>query len=196
MLTKPFDVEALVNALSGIESTSQDQSANQEKPSKLANVLEDPLDQGFASALDVVLDTDKFEALSSEMGTEVMQELLLAFFESLEGARAQIAPMALSPAELIDVAHALAPTAELMGFTPFAVLAREIDAYRASPPVALSDLRADEFLVALEAVLTQVEAAKNSTKRWSDTALNRHQRDTPRHKHRGASVLPRLFEFW
>ena len=69
MLTKPFDVEALVNALSGIESTSQDQSANQEKPSKLANVLEDPLDQGFASALDVVLDTDKFEALSSEMGT-------------------------------------------------------------------------------------------------------------------------------
>ena len=88
MLTKPFDVEALVNALSGIESTSQDQSANQEKPSKLANVLEDPLDQGFASALDVVLDTDKFEALSSEMGTEVMQELLLAFFEILEGARA------------------------------------------------------------------------------------------------------------
>ena len=85
MLTKPFDVEALVNALSGIESTSQDQSANQEKPSKLANVLEDPLDQGFASALDVVLDTDKFEALSSEMGTEVMQELLLAFFEILEG---------------------------------------------------------------------------------------------------------------
>ena len=73
MLTKPLDVEALVNALSGIESTSQDQSANQEKPSKLANVLEDPLDQGFASALDVVLDTDKFEALSSEMGTEVMQ---------------------------------------------------------------------------------------------------------------------------
>ena len=69
MLTKPFDVEALVNALSGIESTSQDQSANQEKPLKLANVLEDPLDQGFASALDVVLDTDKFEALSSEMGT-------------------------------------------------------------------------------------------------------------------------------
>ena len=69
MLTRPFDVEALVNALSGIESTSQDQSANQEKPSKLANVLEDPLDQGFASALDVVLDTDKFEALSSEMGT-------------------------------------------------------------------------------------------------------------------------------
>ena len=163
MLTKPFDVEALVNALSGIESTSQDQSANQENPSKLANVLEDPLDQGFASALDVVLDTDKFEALSSEMGTEVMQELLLAFFEILEGARAQIAPMALSPAELIDVAHALAPTAELMGFTPLAVLAREIDAYRASPPVALSDLRADEFLVALEAVLTQVEAAKNST---------------------------------
>ena len=49
MLTKPFDVEALVNALSGIDSTSQDQSANQEKPSKLANVLEDPLDQGFAS---------------------------------------------------------------------------------------------------------------------------------------------------
>ena len=96
MLTKPFDVEALVNALSGIESTSQDQSANQEKPSKLANVLEDPLDQGFASALDVVLDTDKFEALSSEMGTEVMQELLLAFFEILEGARAQIAPMALA----------------------------------------------------------------------------------------------------
>ena len=47
MLTKPFDVEALVNALSGIESTSQDQSANQEKPSKLANVLEDPLDQRF-----------------------------------------------------------------------------------------------------------------------------------------------------
>ena len=163
MLTKPFDVEALVNALSGIESTSQDQSANQEKPSKLANVLEDPLDQGFASALDVVLDTDKFEALSSEMGTEVMQELLLAFSESLEGARAQIAPMALSPAELIEVAHALAPTAELMGFTPFAVLAREIDAYRASPPAVLSDLRADEFLVALEAVLTQVEAAKNST---------------------------------
>ena len=98
MLTKPFDVEALVNALSGIETTSQDQSANQEKPSKLANVLEDPLDQGFASALDVVLDTDKFEALSSEMGTEVMQELLRAFFEILEGARAQIAPMALSPA--------------------------------------------------------------------------------------------------
>ena len=163
MLTKPFDVEALVNALSGIDSTSRDQSANQEKPLKLANVLEDPLDQGFASEPDVVLDTDKFEALSSEMGTEVMQELLLAFSESLEGARAQIAPMALSPAELIEVAHALAPTAELMGFTPFAVLAREIDAYRASPPAALSDLRADEFLVALEAVLTQVEAAKNST---------------------------------
>lgn len=163
MLTKPFDVEALVNALSGIDSTSQDQSANQEKPLKLANVLEDPLDQGFASEPDVVLDTDKFEALSSEMGTEVMQELLLAFSESLEGARAQIAPMALSPAELIEVAHALAPTAELMGFTPFAVLAREIDAYRASPPAALSDLPADEFLVALEAVLTQVEAAKNST---------------------------------
>jgi signal transduction histidine kinase len=163
MLTKPFDVEALVNALSGIDSTSRDQSANQEKPLKLANVLEDPLDQGFASEPDVVLDTDKFEALSSEMGTEVMQELLLAFFEILEGARAQIAPMALSPAELIEVAHALAPTAELMGFTPFAVLAREIDAYRASPPAALSDLRADEFLVALEAVLTQVEAAKNST---------------------------------
>ena len=163
MLTKPFDVEALVNALSGIDSTSRDQSANQEKPLKLANVLEDPLDQGFASEPDVVLDTDKFEALSSEMGTEVMQELLLAFSESLEGARAQIAPMALSPAELIEVAHALAPTAELMGFTPFAVLAREIDAYRASPPAALSDLRADEFLVALEAVQTQVEAAKNST---------------------------------
>ena len=163
MLTKPFDVEALVNALSGIDSTSQDQSANQEKPSKLANVLEDPLDQGFASEPDVVLDTDKFEALSSEMGTEVMQELLLVFSESLEGARAQIAPMALSPVELIEVAHALAPTAELMGFTPFAVLAREIDAYRASPPAALSDLRADELLVALEAVLTQVEAAKNST---------------------------------
>ena len=163
MLTKPFDVDALVNALSGIESTSQDQSANQEKPSKLANVLEDPLDQGFASEPDVVLDTDKFEALISEMGTEVMQELLLAFSESLEGARAQVATMALSPAELIEVAHALAPTAELMGFTPFAVLAREIDAYRASPPAALSDLRADEFLVALEAVQTQVEAAKNST---------------------------------
>ena len=163
MLTKPFDVEALVNALSGIESTSQDQSANQEKPSKLANVLEDPLDQGFASEPDVVLDTDKFEALSSEMGTEVMQELLQAFSESLDGAKAQIAPMTLLPAELIEVAHALAPTAELMGFTPFAVLAREIDAYRASPPAALSDLRADEFLVALEAVLTQVEAAKNST---------------------------------
>jgi hypothetical protein len=111
----------------------------------------------------VVLDTDKFEALSSEMGTEVMQELLLVFSESLEGARAQIAPMALSPAELIEVAHALVPTAELMGFTLFAVLAREIDGYRASPPAALSDLRADEFLVALEAVLTQVEAAKNST---------------------------------
>ena len=92
-----------------------------------------------------------------------MQELLLAFFEILEGARAQIAPMALSPAELIDVVHALAPTAELMGFTPFAVLAREIDTHRASPPAALSDLRADEFLVALEAVRTQVEAAKNST---------------------------------
>ena len=113
--------------------------------------------------LDAVLDSDKFESLSSEMGTEVMQELLLAFSESLEGARAQIAPMVLSPAELIEVAHALAPTAELMGFTPFAALAREIDAYRASPPAALSDLRADEFLVALEAVLTQVEAAKNST---------------------------------
>ena len=82
MLTKPFDVEALVNALSGTDSTSQDQSANQVKPSKLANVLEDPLDQGFASEPDVVLDTDKFEALSSEMGTEVMQELLLAFSES------------------------------------------------------------------------------------------------------------------
>ena len=163
MLTKPFDVEALVNALSGIESTSQDQSANQEKPSKLANVLEDPLDQGSALEPDAVLDSGKFETLSSEMGPEVMQELLLAFFEILEGARAQIAPMALSPAELIDVAHALAPTAELMGFTPFAVLAREIDTHRASPPAALSDLRADEFLVALEAVLTQVEAAKSST---------------------------------
>ena len=163
MLTKPFDVEALVNALSGTDSTSQDQSANQVKPSKLANVLEDPLDQGFASEPDVVLDTDKFAALSSAMGTEVMHELLLVFSESLEGARAQIAPMALSPAELIEVAHALMPTAELMGFTPFSVLAREIDAYRASPPAALSDLRADEFLVALEAVLTQIEVAKNST---------------------------------
>ena len=47
MLAKPFDVEALVNALSGIDSTSQDQSANQEKPSKLANVPEGPLDQRF-----------------------------------------------------------------------------------------------------------------------------------------------------
>ena len=88
MLTKPFDVEALVNALSGIESTSQDQSANQEKPSKLSNVLEDPLDQGSGLEPDAVLDSDKFETLSSEMGTEVMQELLLAFFEILEGARA------------------------------------------------------------------------------------------------------------
>ena len=149
-----------LNALSGTDSTSQDQSANQEKPSKLANVLESA---GSGRIEPDVLDTDKFEALSSEMGTEVMQELLLVFSESLEGARAQIAPMALSPAELIEVAHALAPTAELMGFTPFAVLAREIDAYRASPPAALSDLRADEFLVALEAVLTQVEVAKNST---------------------------------
>jgi len=89
--------------------------------------------------------------------------LLQAFSESLDGAKAQIAPMTLLPAELIEVAHALAPTAELMGFTPFAVLAREIDAYRATPPASLSDLRADEFLVALEAVQSQVEAAKNSS---------------------------------
>lgn len=151
ILTKPFDVKALANSLSGIASESEHQRANREQP--LNSALEP----------DAVLDSDKFETLSSEMGPEVMQELLQAFSESLDGAKAQIAPMTLLPAELIEVAHALAPTAELMGFTPFAVLAREIDAYRASPPASLSDLRADEFLVALETVLTQVEAAKNSS---------------------------------
>jgi hypothetical protein len=163
ILTKPFDVKALANALSGIASDSQHQRANREQPLNLADVPAGVLDQGSALEPDAVLDSDKFETLSSEMGPEVMQELLQAFSESLDGAKAQIAPMTLLPAELIEVAHALAPTAELMGFTPFAVLAREIDAYRASPPASLSDLRADEFLVALEAVLTQVEAAKNSS---------------------------------
>ena len=163
ILTKPFDVKALANALSGIASDSQHQRANREQALNPADVSAGVLDQGSALDPDAVLDSDKFETLSSEMGPEVMQELLQAFSESLDGAKAQIAPMTLSPAELIEVAHALEPTAELMGFTPFAVLAREIDAYRASPPASLSDLRADEFLVALEAVLTQVEAAKNSS---------------------------------
>ena len=146
ILTKPFDVKALANALSGIASDSQHQRANREQPLNLADVSAGVLDQGSALESDAVLDSDKFETLSNEMGTEVMQELLLAFSESLDEAKAQIAPMTLFARELIEVAHALAPTAELMGFTPFAVLAREIDAYRASPPAALATCALTNFL--------------------------------------------------
>ena len=69
MLTRPFDVEALANALSGIASKSQHQRANREKPLNLANVSADVLDQGSALEPDAVLDSEKFETLSSEMGT-------------------------------------------------------------------------------------------------------------------------------
>jgi hypothetical protein len=82
--------------------------------------------------------------------------LLQAFSGSLTDAVDRIRPMSIMPAELIEIAHALAPTAELMGFVPFALHAREIDRKRPDPPPALSDLNAETFLALMEQVLSLV----------------------------------------
>lgn len=102
------------------------------------------------------LDAAAFAALRDDMGDEVMLELLQAFSGSLTDAVDRIRPMSITPAELIEIAHALAPTAELMGFVPFALHAREIDRRRPDPPPALSDLNAETFLVLMEQVLSLV----------------------------------------
>ena len=68
----------------------------------------------------------------------------------------RIRPMSITPAELIEIAHALAPTAELMSIVPFALHSREIDRRRPDPPPGLSDLNAETFLALMEQILSLV----------------------------------------
>jgi len=148
LLSKPFNASTFLRTMSQLDARGPSTPLSPETAKAEG--------EGRGGLAPPTLDAAAFAALRDDMGDEVMLELLQAFSGSLTDAVDRIRPMSIKPAELIEVAHALAPTAELMGFVPFALQAREIDRRRPDPPPALSDLNAETFLVLMEQVLSLV----------------------------------------
>jgi hypothetical protein len=148
LLSKPFNASTFLRTMSQLDARGPSTPSSPETAKAEG--------EGQGDLAPPTLDAAAFAALRDDMEDEVMFELLQAFSGSLTDAVDRIRPMSITPAELIEMAHALAPTAELMGFVPFALHAREIDRKRPDPPPALSDLNAETFLVLMEQVLSLV----------------------------------------
>ncbi len=98
---------------------------------------------------EALIDRDIHHAFCDEMGEEITQEFLVAFSNSLNTAIEQLTRAPVTPPTVIELAHAIASTAELLGCLALAKLARDIDLHRNEPPEQLIDLDIDTFVALL-----------------------------------------------
>lgn len=132
LLSKPFSVGQLLE-LARSYAPSQLRPASEARVPSLAP--EDRRSRGHGDALEISqpeVKTPEIEALASEMGDDLVLELLEAFKASLALSIEQLDVELSTAIQVIDVAHSLKPTAFMLGMTTLADCCQRIDDLRST----------------------------------------------------------------
>jgi len=95
--------------------------------------------------------------LIEEMGVELVMDLSEAFKSSLSRALISAQPGGTSAQQVVDLAHALKPTAAMLGFSQLSQCCQQIDGLRSSGNISSAIDRRIELLSKIEMTLVLVE---------------------------------------
>ena len=99
----------------------------------------------------------EIDLLIEEMGVELVMDLSEAFKSSLSRALISAQPGGTSAQQVVDLAHALKPTAAMLGFSQLSQCCQQIDGLRSSGNISSAIDRRIELLSKIEMTLVLVE---------------------------------------
>ena len=97
------------------------------------------------------------DLLIEEMGVELVMDLSEAFKSSLSRGLIMAEPVGISAQQIVDLAHALKPTAAMLGFSHLSQCCQQIDGLRSSGDISPAIERRIELLSKIEMTLVLVE---------------------------------------
>ena len=99
----------------------------------------------------------EIDLLIEEMGVELVMDLSEAFKSSLSRGLIMAEPVGISAQQIVDLAHALKPTAAMLGFSHLSQCCQQIDGLRSSGDISPAIERRIELLSKIEMTLVLVE---------------------------------------
>ena len=99
----------------------------------------------------------EIDLLIEEMGVELVMDLSEAFKSSLSRGLITAEPVGISAQQIVDLAHALKPTAAMLGFSHLSQCCQQIDGLRSSGDISPAIERRIELLSKIEMTLVLVE---------------------------------------
>ena len=104
------------------------------------------------------------DLLIQDMGIELVMDLSEAFKSSLSLGLRTAEPVDVSAQQIVDLAHALKPTAAMLGFSPLSQCCQKIDGLRSTGDISPAIERRIELLSKIEMTLVLVERQINDMK--------------------------------